>query len=236
MFMYKTSFGLSPVRTGKKHWRRRQTGHLWTECRLPPPPPPVSLHSHSPWRRLVQSHDRGNWGSKLHWRTCPRLHWEQAPDWKIPIRKFLILKATISLTLVFLREIRLYIQGQVNASRSLFSVLPNKFMYVVLKPRSLKSRCEPCLLLHPSSPASPFPAPREWITALGTMAMLVYSRLLTHVLNLQHSDSCCLHDKHLESVWCHLQKGNVEMQQKLCLEGSRRCSGEAKYAQHALMF
>lgn len=197
----------------------------------------VSLHSHSPWRRLVQSHDRGNWGSELHWRTCLRLHWKQAPDRKIPIRKFLILKATISLILVFLREIRLYIQGQVNVSGLLFSVLPNKFMYVVLKPRSLKSQSDPCLLLHPSSPASFSPAPREWIKALWTMAVLVvYGRLLTHVLNLQHSDSCCLHDKHLESVWCHLKKVHVEMQQKLRLAGSRRCSRKAKYTQQALMF
>lgn len=232
MFMYKTSFGLSPVRTGKKHWRRRRNGHLWTECRSPPPSPPVSLHSHIPWRRLVQSHDRGNLGSKLHWRTCPRLHWEQTPDWKISTGKFLILKATISLILVFLREIRLYTQGQVNASGLPFFSF-TKQIHVCGIETQISQISAPALLV---TPASPFPAPREWITALGTMAMLVYSRLLTHVLNLQHSDSCCLHDKHLESVWCHLQKGNVEILQKSCLEGSRRCSGEAEYTQHALMF
>lgn len=95
MFMYKTSLDCLPLELE----RNTEEGDGMDICELSAGYPPHGLTVR--WRRLAQSHDRGNWGSELHWRVCPRLHWEQAPDWKISIKKFLILKATISLILSF---------------------------------------------------------------------------------------------------------------------------------------
>lgn len=94
MFMYKTSLDCLPLELE----RNTEEGDGMDICELSAGCPPT-------WSHFIFTVRGGDSPSptteELHWRACPRLHWEQAPDWKISIKKFLILKATISLILSF---------------------------------------------------------------------------------------------------------------------------------------
>lgn len=125
-----------------------------------------------------------------------------------------------------------------------------KWVIFLSATRSLKSEWALFDFIAPLQPPPPFPAPRNWVTALGTKILLVYIRLLTHALNLQLHyilsavtavvrminypnfvllNTLTLNQKNTEISLMSSEKRHVlKCNRRYILRGSRGCNGEAQ--------